>query len=79
MSIVDGGVLFSDKAGFYGVTKRLMWEFRAHLWYLVASESTGNVPGTHLKRMHELLCRHIGSDHEEFQLRFKESIDQTSY
>lgn len=73
MSIVDGCVLFSNKSGFWGVSGRFIWEFRGLLWYLVSSEQTfGKVAGCHLARMHELLEEHIGGDHEQFELRFKE-------
>lgn len=72
MQIVDGGVLFSNKSGFWGVSGRFVWEFRSHLWYLVACETTfGKVAGCHLTRMHELLTEHIGGDHEQFDLQFK--------
>jgi hypothetical protein len=77
MTIVDGGVLFSNKSGFYGVSGRFMFEYRGHLWYLMHSESTfGEVPVCHLARMAELLAKYIGSDHTEadgsvFTLQFK--------
>jgi hypothetical protein len=75
MSIVDGGVLFSNKSGFYGVSARYMWEYRGMLWYLDHIESTFKVPGCHLVRMHELLAKHISGDHTEaggasFDLKF---------
>lgn len=73
MSIVDNCVLFSNKAGFWGVSARFIWVFRSHLWYLDSSESTfGNVAGVHLTRMHQLLCEKIGADHEEFPMTFKD-------
>lgn len=73
MSIVDGGVLFSDKSGFYGVTKRIMFTYRSDLWYVVEATSTfDNVALCHLVRMHKLLAEHIGGDHEVRQLRFRE-------
>lgn len=75
MSIVDGCVLFSNKAGFWGVSGRYVWEFRSHLWYLTTSEGTfGTVAGCHLTKMHELLMELIGGDHEEFELRFKDEV-----
>lgn len=73
MTIVDGGVMFSDKAGFWGVSGRFMWEYKCHLWYLVCSEdSFGTVAGCHLKKMHELLTEMIGADHEQFELKWKD-------
>lgn len=74
MSVVEGGVLFSNKSGFYGFTGRFMWEYKSHLWYLVATETTfGRVAACHLTRMHELLCKHVGKDHTEFELTIKEA------
>lgn len=78
MAIVDGGVLFSNKSGFYGVSGRFMFEYRGHLWYLMHTESTfGNVAMCHLRSMHDLIEQHIGGDHMEadgstFELKFKE-------
>ena len=77
MSIVDGGVLFSSKSGFYGVTGRYMFEYKSNLWYLTDTESTwSRVPVCHLVKMYTLLEEHIGGDHFEadgskFELRFK--------
>lgn len=65
MDIVDGGVLFSNKSGFYGVSGRFMFSRKSWLWYLDHSESTwGSVPSCHLVRMHELLAEHIAGDNE---------------
>ena len=64
MIVADGCVIFSEKSGFYGVSRRVVFEFRSGLWYL--HEVTGsmtNVPVAHLTRMHELLGIHIGEDH----------------
>lgn len=77
MAIVDGGLMFSNKSGFYGVSGRFMFEYRGNLWYLLHSESTfGSVPMCHLRRMHELIKQHVSGDHCEadgskFELRFK--------
>jgi|LakMenEpi03Aug12_release.lakeMendotaPanAssembly.Ray.scaffolds.fasta_scaffold03878_17 hypothetical protein len=77
MMIVDGGVLFSNKSGFYGVSSRYMFSYRSSLWYLDSSESTfGKIPVVHLVKMHKLLCEYIGGDHTEadgtpFSLTFK--------
>lgn len=77
MTIVEGGVLFSNKAGFWGVSARYMFSYRSCLWYLNHTESTfGNVAAVHLVKMHKLLCEKIGPDHTEadgtiFSLTFK--------
>lgn len=56
MQIVEGGVLFSNKAGFWGVSARYMFAYKSNLWYLVQVESTfGDVPLVHLDKMHKLL------------------------
>ena len=79
MAIVDGGVLFSRKSGFYGVTGRFMFEYRVHLWYLTDNYSTfANVAVCHLCAMYDLIEQHIGGDHMEadgstFELKFKET------
>lgn len=78
MSIVDGGVMFSNKSGFWGVSGRFMFEYREHLWYLVDAQSTWDkVAACHLVSMHKKLCELIAPDHVEadgsrFMLRFKE-------
>jgi len=67
MIIVEGGVLFADRSGFYGVEARYMFEFRCELWYLIAGESTfDKTPLCHLVAMHKQLAAHIGKDHEQF-------------
>lgn len=77
MTIVEGGVVFSNRSGFYGVTGRFMFAYRSHLWYLDHSQSTwGDVAACHLVRMHERLSEYIGPDHAEadgteFKLTFK--------
>ncbi len=77
MTIVDGGVLFSNRSGFHGVTGRFVFSYRSHLWYLEHSESTwGSVAACHLVKMHKLLGEYIGADHAEsngsvFELTFK--------
>jgi hypothetical protein len=78
MTIVDGGVLFSNKCGFYGVSGRFMFSRRSMLWYLDHSESTwGSVAVAHLVAMHELIAKHIAEDHEPekdggvFQLQWR--------
>lgn len=77
MTIVEGGVLFSNKSGFYGYTARYMFSYRSHLWYLEHTESTfGSVAACHLVKMHKLLGEYIGTDHTEadgsvFELSFK--------
>lgn len=73
MQIVEGGVLFSNKSGFWGFSARFMWVYSSHLWYLTHSESTfGSVAAAHLVRMYELLQEHIGADHAEFELKWKD-------
>lgn len=78
MSIVDGGVMFSNKSGFWGVSGRFMFEYRHHLWYMLHAASTwDSVAACHLAKMHKLLGEHIGPDHTEadgtvFELRFRE-------
>lgn len=72
MQIVDGGVLFSKKSQFHEASGRFMFSYRNRLWWLDHSESTfGHVSAVHLQGMHKLLCEKIGSDHENFPLRFK--------
>ena len=64
MIVADGCVIFSEKSGFWGVSRRVVFEFRSGLWYL--HEITGSmthVPLAHITRMHELLGIHIGEDH----------------
>ena len=76
MTIVDGGVLFSNKSGFSGFVSRSMFSYRNSLWYLDTSESTyGKIAAVHIVKMHRLLCDLIAPDHCEsdgskFQLRF---------
>ena len=77
MTIVEGGVLFSDKSGFYGVSGRFMFEYQSNLWYLIHAEATWDkVAACHLVKMHKLLGEYIGTDHTEadgslFELTFK--------
>jgi hypothetical protein len=74
MGIADGGVLFSNKSGFWGVSARYMWAYRSGLWYLTEVHATWNsVPGVHLIRMHTLLTEMIGREHEQFDLTFKQA------
>ena len=76
MSIIEGGVLFSNKSGFYGVSARYTFAVRNHLWYLEDRQET--FPRTalcHLVKMSELLKLHIGGDHEVDEkkpLKFKQ-------
>lgn len=78
MTIVDGGVMFSNRSGFYGYSGRYMFEYAGMLWYLIHSESTfGKVAAAHLAKMHKLLSEMISPDHTEssgkkFVLRFTE-------
>lgn len=80
MIIVEGGVLFCNRSGFYGVSGRLMFEYRSHLWYLDTSEQTfGKVAVCHIVKIHKLLEELIGPDHMEadgskFQLRFRDEV-----
>lgn len=56
MSIVDGGVLFCDRSGFWGVASRIMVEFRAGLWRVsTAADTFDRVPLCHFVKMHQLL------------------------
>lgn len=77
MSIVDGGVMFSDKSGFYASASRFMFAYRHHLWYLMNYETISDgIPACHLAKMHQLLSEYISPDHTEadgstFQLAFK--------
>jgi hypothetical protein len=60
MQIVDGGVLFSEKSGFWGVSGRYVWTYRSAHWYLDTAEVTWHrVMGSHLVRMLELLHEHV--------------------
>lgn len=71
MSIVDGGVLFSEKSGFYGVSARFMFEYN-ELWYLTGVEATFPRHALcHLVKMHKLLEQHIGDDHGVTKVEFK--------
>ncbi len=78
MSIVEGGVLFSNKSGFSGSHGRYMFEYRANLWYLTESTSTWKATAVcHIVKMHKLLALHIGPDFTEgngspFTLTFKD-------
>ena len=66
MSIIDGGVMFSDKTGFYGVTGRFVFEYRCGLWYLATAHDTFDaIAACHVRRMHELLAEHVLRDHED--------------
>lgn len=69
MSIVEGGVLFCNR----GSTARYMWEYRARLWCLMEVKAAAPIPGTHLKKMHNLLNDLIGRDYTEFPLKFLNS------
>ena len=77
MTIADGGVLFSNKSGFSGVSGRFMFSYKSSLWYMEHAESTfGKVAACHLVRMHKLLQELISRDHTEadgsmFELTFK--------
>lgn len=77
MTIVEGGVMFSNKSGFYGYTARYMFAYRSCLWYLQHTDSSfGEVAACHLVKMHKLLAEYIGPDHTEadgteFELTFK--------
>lgn len=77
MTIVEGGVLFSNKSGFYRFSCRLMFSYHSHLWYLENAESTWDkVAVCHIVKMHKLLEELIGADHMEsdgskFQFAFK--------
>jgi len=77
LSIVEGGAMFSNKSGFWGVSGRFMFEYGGMLWYLIGAESTWNrVPACHLAKMHKLLGEYISTDHTEsggsvFKLSFK--------
>lgn len=75
MSIVDGGVLFFNRSGFYGLSERFMFSYRGGLWYL--EERTQEFPGSHtlppsatmlahLIRMGRLLDEHVARDNEFF-------------
>jgi len=65
MSIVDGGVLFSDKSGFWGLSGRFMFQYISDLWYLVDWHTTfGKVATAHLVKMAKLLEEHSGGNHE---------------
>lgn len=71
IEIVDGGVLFSNKSGFWGVSGRFMFEYKGRMWYLVGMETTWNqVPINHLVRMREELCNHIETSQPDY-LTFK--------
>lgn len=73
MTIIEGGVLFSDKAGFYGLYHRYTFEFRHLLWYLSENVGTSDsTPLCHLKAMHSLLSKHVCPDHGEFTHQFVE-------
>lgn len=78
MTIADGGVLFSNKSGFAGVSGRFMFSYKSSLWYLEHAVSTfGSVAACHLARMHQLLQDRISPDHTEadgsiFKLTFKQ-------
>ena len=65
ISIIDGGVLFSDKSGFYGVSARTMFEYRSGLWYIIDVKRTfDSIALCHLVKMSKLLIKHIGDNHE---------------
>lgn len=79
MTIVEGGVLFSNKSGFSGTHGRYMFEYKSSLWYLTELTSTWKAtPVCHIVKMHKLLALHIGPDHTEadgtrFQLEFRDT------
>ena len=76
MSIVDGGVLLSDKSGFWGVSKRIMFAYRSNLWYMIDVKSTfDTIALSHLVKIAQLLEKHIGGNHEVGELRFKDLLD----
>ena len=70
MAIVEDGVLFCDRAGFWGVVRRTMFDYREGLWYLL--ETTRDVPVAHIVKMHALLAEHIGADHEVSLLQWRQ-------
>ena len=77
MSIVDGGVMFSDKSGFWGLSSRIMFEYRSGLWYILSADSTFNkTAACHIVRMYEMLAKHIGGNHEVEELRWKQTAEQ---
>ena len=56
MQQTDGGVLFSEKSGFWGLSCRLMFEYKEGLWYLVDIKASFNtVPVAHLTKIYEFL------------------------
>ncbi len=71
MSIVDGGVLFSNKSGFYGVSRRIMFARRNRLWYIENAAATfDSVPLCHLVKMAKLLDIHIDANHTSSDPQF---------
>lgn len=70
MTIVENAVVFSNKSGFSGCSKRVMFEYRSNLWYItevqgnVGTKSANYIPAAHIVKMHQLLKEHIGNDHE---------------
>jgi len=72
MSIVDGGVLFSNKSGFFGVSARIMFEQRQGLWYISNAATTlDGVALCHLVKMSQLLEKHIVRSPPLGKLQFK--------
>ena len=77
MTIVEGGVLFSDKSGLARYATRHMFSYREHLWYLEQDAAACKaVAACHLVEMYKLLQDYIGPDHSDangsnFVLTFK--------
>jgi hypothetical protein len=71
MSIVDGGVLFSEKSGFYGVTARYMFSYTGHWRLIEVTRTFEGVPVMHFLKMYELLKEHIG---DNFELKMNEPL-----
>lgn len=69
MSIVDGGVMFSNKSGFWGVTGRIMFERKNGLWWITNVASTFGVPLCHFVKMATLLEHHIDPDYRALAFR----------
>lgn len=79
MQIIDGGVLFIERSGFWGTHARYLWTYRL-LWYLDISESSASwnrVAGPHLVKMHKLLEEMVRVDPANCKTQpvFKETSD----
>lgn len=64
---IEGGVIFSEKSGFWGHSLRVVFSYQSMLWRL--EEATGKVALCHLVRMAQIIDERVHGDHAEANAR----------